>query len=112
MTKLVQVLGRNLEFMVTRAQEFKEQWKDQYVSIEHLVLAYVDDPRFGQRTLASEGLDHEKLAQAIKEIRGNNAVTDKVKVSTTHTLTPKPTRLFCLYEVEGNLGDASRQISA
>lgn len=74
----MQVLGRNLEALVTRAQEYKQQWKDEYVSIEHLVLAYVDDPRFGQNTLQSEGLDHNKVSQAIKEIRGNNLVTDKV----------------------------------
>ena len=48
------------------------------MSIEHLVLAYVDDARFGQRILQSEGLDHDTLAKAIKEIRGNNNVTDKV----------------------------------
>lgn len=64
---------------MTRAQEFKAQWRDEYVSVEHLVLAYVDDSRFGQRMLRAEGLDHDKLAQAIKDIRGNNAVTDKVR---------------------------------
>lgn len=63
---------------MTKAQEYKEQWKDQYVSTEHLVLAFLDDARFGQRTFQSEGLDHAKLTNAIKEIRGNNLVTDKV----------------------------------
>lgn len=74
----LQVLGRNLEALVTKAQEYKEQWKDQYVSTEHLVLAFLDDARFGQRILQSEGLTHSKLTEAIKEIRGNNLVTDKV----------------------------------
>ena len=65
---------------MTRAQDYKKQWKDQYVSTEHLVLAFLEDLRFGQRTLQSEGLDYDKLTKAIKEIRGNNQVTDKVQV--------------------------------
>jgi len=75
---MVQVLGRNLEAMVTRAQTIKEQWKDKFVSVEHLVLAYLDDARFGQRILKEEGLDYDRLANAIKEVRGSNAVTDQV----------------------------------
>ena len=73
-----QVLGRNLEALATRAQELKEQWRDQFVSVEHLVLALVDDARFGKRTLEAEGLTKAKLENAIKEMRGNNRVTDQV----------------------------------
>ena len=80
MVVTLQVLGRNLEAMVTRAQAIKEQWKDKFVSVEHLVLAYLDDARFGQRILKEEGLDYDRLASAIKDIRGSNAVTDQVCV--------------------------------
>ena len=75
-----QVLGRNLEALATRAQELKEQWRDQFVSVEHLVLALVDDARFGKRTLEAEGLTKAKLENAIKEMRGNNRVTDQVRL--------------------------------
>lgn len=72
------MLGRNLEGLVTRAQDIKQQWKDQFVSVEHLVLAFADDARFGRQTLQSEGLDKAALENAIKEMRGSNRVTDQV----------------------------------
>lgn len=75
---MAQVLGRNLEGLVTRAQELKEQWKDQFVSVEHLVLAFADDSRFGRSTLQNEGLSKSALETAIKDMRGSNKVTDQV----------------------------------
>lgn len=74
----LQVLGRNLEALVTRAQEFKGKWKDEFVSVEHLVLAFLEDMRFGQKLLKNDGLDSAKLEKAIKDIRGSNRVTDQV----------------------------------
>lgn len=81
-----QVLGRNLEALVTRAQQLKSDWKDKYVSVEHLVLAFLDDPRFGQRVFQTEGLTKAKLEAAIKDIRGNNQVTDQVGLCSTLTM--------------------------
>mmetsp|Transcript_1435 Transcript_1435/g.3464 ORF Transcript_1435/g.3464 Transcript_1435/m.3464 type:complete len:965 (+) Transcript_1435:124-3018(+) len=72
-----QVLGRNLEGVVNRAMELKDKWGDQYVSVEHLVLALADDPRFGATLFKNEGLTNKKLEEAIKEIRGNNKVLDQ-----------------------------------
>lgn len=71
------MLGRNLEALVTRAQDFKTSWKDKFVSVEHLILAMLDDTRFGKRTLEKEGLTKSRLEQAIKDIRGSNQVTDQ-----------------------------------
>lgn len=72
------MLGRNLEALVTRAQELKAAWKDDFVSVEHLVLAFLEDPRFGQKLLKDERVDKAKLDKAIKDIRGSNRVTDQV----------------------------------
>ncbi|KAF5836580.1 P-loop containing nucleoside triphosphate hydrolase protein [Dunaliella salina] len=72
-----QVLGRNLEGVVNRAMELKDKWGDQYVSVEHLVLALADDPRFGAMLFKNEGLTNKKLEEAIKEIRGSNKVLDQ-----------------------------------
>lgn len=47
---------------------------DQYVSVEHLVLAMVEDSRFGEALLRGEGLGRDNLKDAIKEIRGSNKV--------------------------------------
>ena len=79
-----QVLGRNLEALVTRAQELKTEWKDKYVSVEHLVLGFLEDMRFGHKLLQGEQLDAKKLEKAIKEIRGSNRVTDQVLYTVRH----------------------------
>ena len=65
----MQVLGRNLEALVGRGQEVKAGMKDEFVSVEHLLLAYIDDVRFGQALLQSNQLSKEKLEAGIKEVR-------------------------------------------
>eukprot|EP00798_Chlamydomonas_sp_ICE-L_P013397 gene13397-19248_t len=107
-----QVLGRNLESVVNAAMETKTKWKDQFVSVEHLVLAMADDSRYGESLFKTElltkakleefvSVEHlalatvddssfgeafffkaelltkTKLEEAIKELRGNNKVTDQ-----------------------------------
>ena len=72
------MLGRNLEGLVTKAQEHKAQWKDSHVSVEHLVLAFLDDARFGAQLLKAASLTQQSLNEAIKAVRGSNRVTDQV----------------------------------
>lgn len=43
--------------------ELKDKWGDQFVSVEHLVLALVDDPRFGASLFKNEGLTSKKLEE-------------------------------------------------
>ena len=74
----LQVLGRNLEGTITKAEDIKRQWKDDFTSVEHLVLAMLEDARFGRKLLRDAGLDAAKLTQAIKDIRGGNRVQDQV----------------------------------
>ena len=52
---VLQMLGRNLEALVTRAQELQKEWKDEFTSVEHLLLAMLDDQHFGQQLLRDEG---------------------------------------------------------
>jgi len=71
------ILGRNLEAVVTKAQEYKKEFEDQYVSIEHLVLGMKDDIRFGQALFRENSLNAVNLTAAIKEIRGTGKVVDQ-----------------------------------
>ena len=73
-----QVLGRNLEALITRAQELQKGMKDEFTSVEHLVLAFPEDARFGRELLRGEGLNAKKLEAAVKDIRGSNRVVDQV----------------------------------
>ena len=81
MHAFAQVLGRNLEALVTRAQEVKADWRDEFVSVEHMLLAFVDDTKFGTQLLKDANLDKTKIEAAVKEIRGSNRVTDQVAFS-------------------------------
>ncbi|EFJ52466.1 hypothetical protein VOLCADRAFT_79064 [Volvox carteri f. nagariensis] len=72
-----QVLGRNLEGLVNRAMELQKKWGDQFVSIEHMVMAMADDGRFGEGMFKAEGLSKDKIEQAVKDIRGSSKVVDQ-----------------------------------
>eukprot|EP00878_Enallax_costatus_P007086 GHUV01007425.1.p1 GENE.GHUV01007425.1~~GHUV01007425.1.p1 ORF type:complete len:644 (+),score=165.00 GHUV01007425.1:422-2353(+) len=72
-----QVLGRNLEGVVNAAMNLKGKMGDQFVSVEHLVLALADDVRFGEQLFKQEGLTKAKLDEAVKEVRGSNKVVDQ-----------------------------------
>ena len=67
-------LGRVLEAAMTAAQELK----DDYVSTEHLLLALLEDAgsRAG-RILLDQGLTKETIYAVLKEVRGNQRVTDQ-----------------------------------
>ncbi|MGP1382805.1 MAG: ATP-dependent chaperone ClpB [Thainema sp.] len=70
-------LGRSLDSLLDRADNYRKQFDDEFISIEHVVLAYVKDERFGQRLFQELNLDEKKLRTVIQEIRGSQKVTDK-----------------------------------
>ena len=51
--------------------------KDEYVSLEHLLLALAKDADLAGRTLKAHGATHERLLQAIADVRGSHRVTDQ-----------------------------------
>lgn len=69
-----QVLGRHLESMIDAAMALKVMWKDDFVSVEHLVIAAVDDPHYGGSLLRQFGVSKSKVEQAVKDIRGSKRV--------------------------------------
>ncbi len=70
-------LGRSLDTLLDRADGYRQEFKDEYISIEHLLLAYAKDDRFGKSLFQEFGLDEAKLKNIIKQIRGNQKVTDQ-----------------------------------
>ncbi|BAY61110.1 ATPase [Calothrix brevissima NIES-22] len=70
-------LGRSLDTLLDRADAYRKEFKDEYISIEHLLLAYAKDDRFGKGLLQEFGLDESKLKNIIKQIRGSQTVTDQ-----------------------------------
>ncbi|MFS8825572.1 ATP-dependent chaperone ClpB [Synechococcus sp. R5-13] len=70
-------LGRGLETTLDRAEEFRKEYGDDFISVEHLFLGSLQDERVGKRVLAPLGLTVERLKPVIKEVRGKQRVTDK-----------------------------------
>ena len=70
-------LGRSLDTLLDRAEEYRKEYGDEFISIEHLLLAYTKDDRFGKGLLSEFRLDEAKLKNTIAQIRGGQKVTDQ-----------------------------------
>lgn len=70
-------LGRSLDTLLDRAEKYRQEFEDEYISVEHILLGYCKDDRFGKNLLQEAGLDEAKLKNIIKQIRGSQKVTDQ-----------------------------------
>jgi ATP-dependent Clp protease ATP-binding subunit ClpB len=70
-------LGKSLDFLLDRAEEYRLEFKDDFISIEHLILAYTKDDRFGKALFKEFNLSENKLKEIIKQVRGNQKVSDR-----------------------------------
>ncbi|MEA5627255.1 ATP-dependent chaperone ClpB [Nostoc sp. UHCC 0251] len=70
-------LGRSLDTLLDRADVYRKEFQDEYISIEHLLLAYAKDDRFGKALFQEFGLNEGKLKDIIKQVRGSQKVTDQ-----------------------------------
>ena len=69
--------SRSLRTVLDAAQKLAPQFQDQYVSVEHLVMAIVSVPdSAAARALQVHGVSKESLMAAIQELRGSHRVTD------------------------------------
>ncbi|MGI0479597.1 ATP-dependent chaperone ClpB [Geminocystis sp. CENA526] len=70
-------LGKSLDTLFDRADNYKKQFDDDFISIEHIILGYAQDDRFGKKLLQEFNLDENKLKSIIKDIRGSQKVSDQ-----------------------------------
>jgi ATP-dependent Clp protease ATP-binding subunit ClpB len=70
-------LGRGLDILLDKAEAFRTSFQDEYISVEHLLLALAEDDRVGRRLLKTHNTDTPKLEAAIKATRGSQKVTDQ-----------------------------------
>lgn len=71
------VIGSHLSSLLDNARKNKKEMRDDFVSVEHLLLAFYSDQRFGQRLFKNLQLSEKDLKDAIKAIRGSQRVTDQ-----------------------------------
>lgn len=50
---------------------------DSFLSVEHLILAFTSDKRFGQKLLKNLQLTDNALKDAVDAVRGSQRVTDQ-----------------------------------
>jgi ATP-dependent Clp protease ATP-binding subunit ClpB len=81
----IYITGR-LNRLLAQAEEEAKKIKDEYISIEHLLLAMTDDGGSAGRLLKEFGVTREKLAGALKDIRGNQRVTSQNPEATYEAL--------------------------
>jgi ATP-dependent Clp protease ATP-binding subunit ClpB len=70
-------IGRRLKDLLDEAARQSEEFKDEYVSSEHLLLAMVaKDVGDASRILREAGVRRDDLLKALADVRGNQRVTD------------------------------------
>ncbi len=68
------ISGR-LQKLLTQAEDEAKPLKDDFVSVEHVLLAVTDDSGVSGRLLKEFGLTRERLMRALQEVRGSQRVT-------------------------------------
>ncbi|MEX2261538.1 MAG: ATP-dependent chaperone ClpB [Bryobacteraceae bacterium] len=81
----VYVTGR-LNRLSTQAEDEARKLKDEYVSVEHLLLAALEDGGFTGRLLRELQVTRDRLMQALREIRGSQRVTTQNPEATYEAL--------------------------
>ncbi|HEX5020536.1 MAG TPA: ATP-dependent chaperone ClpB [Candidatus Binatia bacterium] len=75
-----------LNRVLAQAEEEAKKIKDEYVSVEHLLLAMIDDSGTAGRLLKEFGINREKFSSGLKDIRGNQRVTSQNPEATYEAL--------------------------
>ena len=75
-----------LNKLLTNAEDGARQLKDEYISVEHVLLAALDDKGAAGRLLKEFGLTRDRLMQALREVRGSQRVTSQNPEATYEAL--------------------------
>jgi ATP-dependent Clp protease ATP-binding subunit ClpB len=79
-------LTRRLGDTCLKAEDEAGNFKDDYVSVEHLLLALLADNGAAGKALKEFGLSRERLMQALQEVRGSQRVTSQNPEATYEAL--------------------------
>jgi ATP-dependent Clp protease ATP-binding subunit ClpB len=72
-----QIMGSHLSNLLDNSQKHKKEMGDDFVSVEHLVLAFHSDKRFGKQLFSNLQLSEKDLKDAVRAVRGSQRVTDQ-----------------------------------
>ncbi|KAK9101797.1 hypothetical protein Sjap_019051 [Stephania japonica] len=71
------IMGTHLVALMDNAKKYKKEFRDDFLSVEHFLLAFSSDKRFGQQLFKNLQLGEKQLKEAIHAVRGNQRVTDQ-----------------------------------
>ena len=70
-------IGAALDKVLTAAEQQRSQMKDDYLSVEHFVLGVYEADEELSRTMEGCGLSKSAYLHALREVRGNQRITDQ-----------------------------------
>ncbi|MFM7541445.1 MAG: ATP-dependent chaperone ClpB [Planctomycetota bacterium] len=79
-------ITRRLGDICLKAEDEAGNFKDDYVSVEHLLLALLSDGGAAGKALKEFGLSRDRLMQALQEVRGSQRVTSQNPEATYEAL--------------------------
>jgi ATP-dependent Clp protease ATP-binding subunit ClpB len=81
----IYITGR-LQRLLTQAEDEAKRLKDDFISVEHVLLAMTDDGGTSGRILKESGATRERLMKALQEVRGSQRVTTQNPEATYEAL--------------------------
>ncbi|MCI0681729.1 MAG: ATP-dependent chaperone ClpB [Gemmataceae bacterium] len=79
-------VARRLNNVLGQAETEAKKLKDEYISVEHLLLAILDDSGPAGRILKEFGLNRARLSSALQQVRGHQRVTTQNPEATYEAL--------------------------
>jgi ATP-dependent Clp protease ATP-binding subunit ClpB len=80
-------IASRLNRLIVQAEDEARQLKDDYISVEHLLLSILEDKSgTSSRILVEAGLSRDRLMQALKQVRGAQRVTSQNPEATYEAL--------------------------
>jgi ATP-dependent Clp protease ATP-binding subunit ClpB len=79
-------LTGRLNKLLTQAEDEAKKLKDEFVSVEHLLLAMTDDRGAAGSLLKEFGVNRDRLLSALKDVRGSQRVTSQNPEETYQSL--------------------------
>ncbi|WP_394235441.1 ATP-dependent chaperone ClpB [Niallia oryzisoli] len=70
-------ITNQLQRVLAEAEKYMKQFQDDYLSVEHIIVAAVSLPSEMGKYMKNKGVDLKSLLQIIKDIRGNQRVTSQ-----------------------------------
>jgi ATP-dependent Clp protease ATP-binding subunit ClpB len=79
-------LTGRLQHLVTRAEDEARRMRDDYVSVEHFLLAFVEDQGAAGRIFKEHKVTRDALMRALQDVRGNQRVSTPTPEGTYQAL--------------------------